>query len=310
MNIPSPRAKLITIVLLLSTALTPAASWACACGCGIFDVGTSAMLPTHEGGMVFTEYDFLNQKKNWSGTSSAPADNNDDKQIRTNFMTVGGQYMFNRAWGAEVEIPYWNRYFKTTDDSGDVVGFTHSTFGDIRLKGIYAGFSEDMSTGITYGLKLPTGDYTYANFDRDTEIGTGSTDILLGAYHMGKLTADNKWNWFANIQLDLPVLDRSGYRPGTEVDAVTGIYYNGWTFHGVKIAPVAQVLGSTRTHDSGINSMPDDSGYHRVLLSPGLEVDVANVRVYTDAEFPVYQDVRGNQLTASDQYKVNVSYSF
>ena len=298
------------IAILLLTFLKPTSGQACACGCGIFDVGTSAMLPTHEGGMVFAEVDFLNQKKNWNGTSSAPSENNDDKKIRTDFMTVGAQYMWNRSWGAAIEIPYWNRYFKTMDDSGNVVGFTHANIGDIRLKGIYSGFSADMSSGITYGVKLPTGDYSYANFDRDTEIGTGSTDILLGAYHMGKLTADNKWNWFSNIQLDLPVLDRSGYRPGSEADVVAGIYYNGWGFHGVQIVPIAQVLGSLRAHDSGINSSPDDSGYQRILLSPGIEADIGDVRIYSDIEFPVYQDVRGNQLTATNAYKLNISYRF
>ncbi len=42
-----------------------------------------------------------------------------------------------------------------------------------------------MSSGLSLGVKLPTGDWTYPNFDRDTSIGTGTTDLLLGGYHLG-----------------------------------------------------------------------------------------------------------------------------
>ena len=291
------------------TALFPTTSFACACGCGIFDVGTSAMLPTHEGGMAFIEYDFMNQNKNWSGTSKAAAANNPDKDIKTHFVTVGGQYMFNRAWGAAVEVPYWDRHFSTMDeDSGEVSQFDHAAFGDVRIKGIYSGFSGDMSSGVTFGLKLPTGDYKYANFDRDTEIGSGSTDILLGAYHQGNLAGE--FNWFANGQWDQPVLIQAGYRPGAEVNAALGAYYNGWTVENVKIAPVAQVIGSERLHDRGIHANPNDSGYQRVLLSPGVEFDVSSLRIYADVGVPVYQHVKGNQLTAPELFKVNISRNF
>ena len=47
---------------------------------------------------------------------------------------------------------------------------------------MYTGFSKDMSKGLIFGVKLPTGDYTAANFDRDTQIGTGSTDSSSAAF--------------------------------------------------------------------------------------------------------------------------------
>ena len=296
-------------VLTVITLLTPATSFACACGCGVFDVGTSSMLPTHEGGMAWLEYDFMNQDRNWSGTSRAPNANNDDKDIKSSFVTAGAQYMFNRSWGIEAQVPFIKRHFTTTDeDSGDVVQFDHSAIGDVRVKGIYSGFSPDMSSGITFGLKLPTGDYTSQGFDRDTAIGSGSTDILLGAYHQGNLTG--MFNWFANGEWDQPVLTRNHYRPGSEVDAVTGIYYNGWNIGNVKVAPVAQIIGSYRLHDTGLAANRDNSGYERVLLSPGVEIDVASLRVYADIGLPVYQHVRGNQLTAAELFKLNISRSF
>ncbi|MBV8343012.1 MAG: hypothetical protein JO173_11605, partial [Gammaproteobacteria bacterium] len=70
---------------LLIACAAPRLAVACACGCGVFDVGTSSMFPSHVGGMVFVEQDYMDQDQNWSGTTSAPAGDNSDKRIRTRF---------------------------------------------------------------------------------------------------------------------------------------------------------------------------------------------------------------------------------
>src|ERR1700735_4950302 len=89
--------------LLLSAAclavFAPTVALACACGCGVFDVGTATMMPSSPGGTVWFEYDFLGQGTNWAESSQAPKANNPDKQLRSDFFQVGGQYMFNRDWG-------------------------------------------------------------------------------------------------------------------------------------------------------------------------------------------------------------------
>src|SRR5271154_6607660 len=75
-----------------AAGLMPTAALACACGCGVFDVGTGTMLPTDTGGTVWLEYDFMNQTQNWQGSSSSPGANNPDKIIRSNFFVGGLQY--------------------------------------------------------------------------------------------------------------------------------------------------------------------------------------------------------------------------
>lgn len=270
-------------------------------------------MANHAGGFAYLEYDYMDQTKNWSGTKQAPAANNSDKEIRTSFYTAGIQYMFNRKWGGMIEAPYWNRDFRTTDDSGDIVDFTHGAIGDIRLKAVYSGFSPDMSTGLTFGAKLPTGDSTYPNFDPDTEIGTGSTDLLLGGYHTGQLDANGAFLWFTNGQLDQPILHAYSYKPGAELDGAIGLYYNSWTSGNAKIAPLVQVLGSQRWRDSLSAADSADSGYARLILSPGVEIHAANYRIYADVEFPVWQNYNGSgggQLTAADAIKVNVGREF
>lgn len=225
----SSSAGTAALAAMLLLGFTPQRSLGCACGCGIFEVGTSSMLPTSEGGMLFFNDDYQDQNHNWSGTSEAPAANNDDKEISTNFFTTGLQYMFNRSWGAQIEIPYDTRYFKTTGGASgdDIVSLRWSQLGDIRIQGIYTGFSSDLSTGLTFGVKLPSGSYThndaYGDVDRDSEIGTGSTDLLLGAFHRGDLVSGSSWQWFVQANLDQPVLFSDGYRPGLELDSAIGI---------------------------------------------------------------------------------------
>ena len=306
---------------LLAGMLAPGVVHACACGCGVFDVATSSMLPNGPGGMAYLQYDFQDQDRNWNGSSQAPSVNNPDKQIETDFITAGLQYMFNSNWGLQLEVPFDYRTFKTVTANPNAPNPGVSTasvnwgaLGDLRLEGIYTGFFPDMSAGVTFGLKVPTGDWTYNNaygdVDRDSEIGTGSTDILLGGFYRGNITKDEKWDWFAQGLLDVPVLIQAGYRPGVELDTAAGIDYKGFSLGRMRISPVAQVIFSERTSDGGSNANPDNSGYQRILLSPGIEFHIHPVKIYADVELPVYQNFTGDQLAASVLYKVSASWMF
>jgi hypothetical protein len=73
---------------------------------------------------------------------------------------------------------------------------------------------------------------------------------------------------------------------------------------------VAQVIFSERTSDSGAAANPDNSGYQRILLSPGVEFHLHPVKLYADVELPVYQNVTGNQVVAPVLFKVSLSYMF
>jgi hypothetical protein len=280
--------------------------YACACGCGVFEVGTASMLPHGQGGMVWLEYDYQDQKEDRHGTSSAPPSANEDTDIRTDFFMAGFQYFFNRKWGVEVEVPVDHRHFVSGGDTAD-----WTAIGDTRVHGLYTGFFEDQSLGIDFGLKLPTGNWTHPGPDRDTEIGTGATDLLLGGYYRTNLTADRDWTFFTQVEADVPVISQEQYLPGFELDSSAGIYYSGFRVHGVTISPVGQVLASYRTPDSGSNSAgPSGSGFERLILSPGVEFHFHPFSVYTDVEIPVFTDYRGDQLAASSAFKVIVSYHF
>jgi hypothetical protein len=299
----------VTLSLMLSL-LAASEAQACACGCGVFSVGTSALLPEGEGGSAYLEYDLLNQTENWSGASSSPAALNDDKNIRSDFYTAGFQYMFNRDWGVNLAVPYTDRLF-ITEDGGSLNSFHHDTLGDVRLMAMYSGFSDDMSSGLEFGLKFATGDYTYRGIDRDTSIGTGTTDLLLGAYRQMNLDAGNLWTAFGQLHYDRAFAEHRGYRPGDELDGAAGVYYSGWQFgRKATLAPVMQLLVSDRLRDTGVNADNPDTGYLRVLAAPGLELDLGKTRFYADVEFPLYQDVNGQQLVGPRQYKLIAAFSF
>ncbi len=333
-SLPSGYGKAgLTAGILLLCSLIPGEALACACGCSVFDVGSSSLLPKEgdHGGVVYFEWDHSDQNHNWSGTSKAPATGNGDKEIKTDWYVVGMNYMFNRDWGAMVRIPSANRAFSTdTGAPAGIEAFHVSTVGDIELLGMYTGFSSDMSKGVTFGLKLPTGDWKAYGFDRDTNIGTGSTDLVLGGFWRGMITGDNAWQYFAQAKFQKALLTQSetfpvygasagDYVPGTSFDAAMGVTYNNWYHVGPfdKIAPLLQVIVSYRDHDSGLASDPIDSGYSRVFISPGIDitkvVDEQNNRtfkLYSDVEIPVYQQVNGNQLVAPYLFKIVAGYTF
>lgn len=326
--------------------LTTTAARACACGCSVFDVGgLGAPQEQDHGGRVFFEFWSGDQNQNWVGTSRAPAALNSDKQVNTQWYNVGFEYSFNRQWGVMVRAPYVNRAFTTETDfsfPGQIQTFRSSDLGDIEVMGMYTGFFNDMSTGVIFGLKLPSGTYTAPGFDRDTQIGSGSTDLILGGFHRGLITGDNAWQYFYQATWRQPFLYRDAadpqgffdgnpgvvqsYHPGMQVDGAAGIIYNNWynVLGFDKITPLGQVIISHRNADSGTGSDPFNSGFDRVMLSPGIEftkvLDEANNRVlktYFDIEVPIYYRTNAannagteGQLIAPYLIKLVTSYNF
>ena len=337
---------LATIVLAFVplVGFTTTAAHACACGCSVFDVGGLDLPQEQEhGGRVFFEFWSADQTQNYVGSSRAPASINLDKQLNTQWYNVGFSYNFNRDWGVMLRIPTANRTLTTdTGAFAGITSFNPKDLADIEIMGMYTGFFKDMSTGIIFGVKLPTGTFTAPGLDRDNQIGTGSTDLLLGAFHRGLLSGDNAWQYFSQIMWRQPFLYQSAadpqgffdgnpgvvqsYFPGTQIDAAAGIVYNN-LYHVLgldKITPLGQVIVSHRDHDTGTGADPFNSGFDRVMLSPGIEftkvVDEANnrvVKLYADVEVPIYYRANAannngteGQLLAPYQIKVVASYNF
>lgn len=290
------------LIAVLLSSTTPAL--ACACGCGVFDIGN--LFRTAPGGTLFAEYDFMDQNQNWSGTSRAPAANNPDKDIRTNFFTMGGQYLLESGLGVMAELPVWSRHFQTSDN-GTLESIDHTSLGDIRLTAVYSGLSDDLGTGFTLGVKLPTGDTDV--FDRDTDIGTGSTDLTIGAFRQGMFDPLGNWMYALQARYETTLATQGGYRPGDEFDTAAEITYHAGQTGDADWLPFLKLIGSVRHHDSGIAADPDNTGYSRLLLAPGIEVALHAFVVHAEVQLPIYQNVTGNQLVAPVLLKTSVAYN-
>jgi hypothetical protein len=280
---------------------------ACACGCNVFTVGARWSMPTASGLGAYVQYNYMDQSTNWGNWRSAPSGSNDDQEIRTHFYTVGMHYMISREWGVMAEAPLWNRFFRTIDEDGNPAAANHTSFGDVRVMGNYTGLSEDMSTGIQFGLKLPTGAFHQSLLDRDTQIGTGTTDLLLGGYQMGQ---ENGWGWYAQLMWQHAFNTRTGYRPGDSFDADIGAHFDG-LFGSLPIMPTIQVAGSFRGIDSGEEAVPENTGYQRLFVAPGVEVAATtHLTFYGEIRIPLMTHVRGVQLVAPALVGVTMGYSF
>jgi hypothetical protein len=296
-----------TTLCLIAFISVHATALACACGCNVFTVGSRWSMPTRSGFETYLQYNYMDQSRNWGKWASAPPETNPDQEIRTHFYTVGVQYMPGRNWGITMEAPLWDRYFRTLDDDGKVESVDHTSFGDIRLTGMYTGLSEDMSTGVQFGLKLPTGAFDESLLDRDTQIGTGTTDLLLGGYQMGQ---ENGWGWYAQLMWQHALNARDGYRPGDSFDLNIGVHYDG-LLASLPVPPTLQVAGSFRGIDGGNAAEPENTGYERVYVCPGVQVAASRyLSFYSDIKIPVMTHVRGVQLVAPTLVGLTMSYSF
>lgn len=343
MTINFPLRGLATLWFVSCGACVPGFALACACGCGVFDIGANNAFPNNadSGLSVFFRFNYMDQNKNWEGSSSAPAADNADKDIKTRFYTLGGQYMFDHDWGVMVELPVFQRSFTSTGDgtaypAGSIFTSGMTDIGDVMIQGVYSGLSPDMSTGITFGIKLPTGNMTGPAvppnvsadgrydlvYDRDTLPGSGSTDLLVGAYHVGGLTEDGRLAYFSQARYQFAVMERVGatgsYRPGNELDLGAGLTYDLGAVGALgRVAPVLQLIASDRSSDGGTGSS-FNSGYRRLLAAPGIDVRIDRVKLFADVAVPVFQHTNidnpasGNigQLTASTIWRFQVGYDF
>jgi hypothetical protein len=332
-----PKTVLSLVSILLSGAMLPHDALACACGCGVFDVGAGVLsaMPNSESGLsVWFRYNYMDQNQNWVHSSAAPAYLNQDKNIDTDFFFFGGEYEINSDWTVMAEMPFYHRSLTTTDD-GTVFGAPGTVYtgylnspGDLQLLGMYTGFSPDQSSGLGVGVKLPTGDDTGPKgplggyeFDRDSLPGTGSYDLMVEGYHTGNVPISPATSWFVEGKYQFAVVTHDSYRPGNELDAAGGLTYDfGSRGPFSDVMPLVQLINSWREHDQGGAADPYNSGYERIYVAPGIQVQVQKLRVFADVELPIHTytnaadslAVNGSsgQMVASALWGVQLAYDF
>lgn len=310
-------------LLPLAAAVVPSLALACAsCGCSLSSDWESQGLSAGTGWRLDVRYDYINQSELRSGTGKvdrgalALPQGREIEQVTTNrYTTVALDYSPNRDWGVNLQLPYVDRFHQTVAEGDTEVSESNThDFGDARLVARYQGFVETRNIGITFGLKLPTGEYKQ-NFnqgpqagnplDRGLQAGTGSTDLLLSAFHTDALGRD--WDWFARAQYQQAIATKDDYKPGHSINLSGGLRYLGFD----AVVPELQVNFTHSGHDRGRNADEPNSGGTFIYLSPGATLGVTQrVKLYGYVQLPVYRNVEGFQLVPRWTASVGMRYAF
>lgn len=235
-------------------------------------------------------------------------------------------YAINSQWGVALDMPLVMRdhSHQISDPNPALVTTEQKSFselGDIRIVGNYKVAYSDyqMGSGLRFGIKLPTGKTNLdmvagKQLEAGLQPGSGSTDIVLGAYHHQSL-ADTSWGWFASTQLQTAVSLKNDYRPGDDLTADIGAHYA----VSPDLTGLLQLNAHYKKADSGtaLNMNPHTGG-RSLNLSPGVSVALATrTKFYSFVQLPLYQyanpDPKGSaygQLTAPWSFSVGVSHSY
>lgn len=309
------------LVFCLADLGTPARACG-ACGCTLNSDWSSQGYAVSPGFRFDLRTDYFNQDQLRTGTravdrSSFPIPDAQELQEKTlnRNLTATLDYSPNVDWGVAVLVPAYDRYHATLAAGDADPSMSQARgLGDIRVLGRYQGFSEDHAFGVQLGLKLPTGGFRQTfeagpqagqPLDRALQLGTGTTDLLIGAYAFGELAQD--WGIFAQVLGQRPLGEREGFRPGDGLNANAGVRYTG--FAGV--TPHLQLNLRAEGRESGINADVANSGATLVYLSPGLTVGVTRgLQLYAFAQLPVAQRVSGLQLEPRFSVSLGLHWSF
>lgn len=224
------------------------------------------------------------------------------------------------AWGLSVSIPYVDRDHRHIHNHGGeqlLETWSFQELGDVRVQARYEFYAAHQdpaaprSAGLTFGVKLPTGKHDVVNdegeaAERTLQPGTGTTDLLLGAYWHGAAPLADL-SWFARVEGVIPTNTRDGYKPGKTLSIDGGLRYAVARDVGLML----QLNYHVKDRDSGEQAEPDDSGQRALFVSPGVSWNVAkNAQIYAFLQLPVYQSVNGVQLTADRSALVGASWRF
>ena len=317
------------LVLLTPMIFAPQITQACAtCGCTLSAdaaMGYSAL----PGWRLSLEYDYIHQDELRSGTqkvSGVPAGYELEHDTLNRYITAGLSYSPNSAWNFLLLVPWVIRTHSTygtydpTQPLPDLSSSRSSNVGDIKFIGSYQGFLATHNLGVQLGVKLPTGQYyPSVNFNSGPNVGTpldaslnpgtGSTDVILGAYYYQPISQD--FDFFVNGQFQSAVkhhLDQPGndYRPGNSTTLSIGLRYES----NPRWVPQLQVNLLHKSPDQGALADIQSTAGNVAYISPGLTVSLsAKLHAFAFVQLPVYSNLYGYQLFPRYTASAGVTYA-
>jgi hypothetical protein len=316
------------LLMVPIATLTPHIAEACAsCGCTLSADAAMGYSAT-AGWRLNVEYDYIHQDQLRTGTRSVagvPDGTELERETLNRYITTGLSYSPNSAWNISLLVPYVVRThstygeFDSTQPLPELSSSRSSSLGDIRLIGSYQGLLPTNNLGVQLGVKLPTGHYgTAIDFnggpnagtplDASLQPGTGSTDVIVGAYYYQAIS--QSFDVFANGQFQSAVkhhMDQPGndYRPGNATTVSFGLRYA----NSPQWVPQLQVNLLHKSRDQGALADIQSTAGNVAYISPGLTAKVfAQLHVFGFVQVPVYSNLYGYQLFPRYTVSVGASY--
>jgi hypothetical protein len=312
-----------SLVIALAVVAGPVPGFGCSvCGCSLSSDWAAQGYSMTPGLQADVRYEYYRQSELRSGTggvdrAALPLPNDVEVQQSTlnRNLWLDLDYVGGASWGMTLQLPYHDR-FHSTIAPGDLAVSTSqaSGVGDLRISGRVQKAGLQTSYGLQFGLKLPTGrfDQNFATgpragqlLDRGLQLGTGTTDVLVGASFFTRPLVS--LGCFAQVMLDQPLSSRAGFRPGTSFAFNSGVRFltTGW------LSPQMQLDVRWDGRETGISSDHDNSGSTFIHLSPGVTADLGTrVHGFAFVQLPLYQRVNGLQLEPRWLLSAGLRYEF
>jgi hypothetical protein len=265
-----------------------------------------------------------------------------EHQTINRYVTLGLSYRPDANWNFNALIPYIDRSHTTYGSAGsdqltadNLSGANSSGLGDIKFIASYQGILPTHNLGLQLGIKLPTGNYGGQNVNTNATVGhnpaffntgpnaasgqaldtslnpgTGSTDLIVGAYYYQAVSQN--FDAFINGQYQaafMEKLNQSGadYRPGDQATLSVGVRYE----ENPQWVPQLQLNLSHKNADEGALADTADTAGTVAYLSPGITTSVLkNIQLYAFVQLPVYSKLSGYQLFPRWTGSVGLSYAF
>jgi len=289
--------------------------------CSVNSNWTTESAANDAGSLLDLRYEYIDQSQLRQGSRKVAigTGNGDHDEISTVNRNLVATYVknFDAEWGITIAAPLIDRshqHYPAGSLTAETWSFTE--VGDLRVLGRrqFAVSDDPMKPstfGLSMGLKLPTGRIGVANTDgevaeRSLQPGSGTTDAIIGAYFHQKLVPAGT-SWFVQGSYQHALNYRDGFQPGAHLSIDVGFRYA----ISDRIGILAQANYVHRGPDAGSSAEPDSSGGRFLMMSPGIAYALTDTaQVYAFWQKPVYQYVRGVQLTANDIWVVGLTQRF
>lgn len=271
---------------------------------------------TERGARYGLRFEYVDQDQPRTGTRNLAVGeirkHHDEVRTINRNWVASVDYGFDERWSLSAVLPLVDRsHAHIHNHMGAQIhdSWNFSEAGDLRLLARYR-FAPRQS-GVNVGLKLPTGKTNVRNAagdeaERTLQPGTGTTDLLLGAFTQQSLPAKDL-SWFVQGLAQLPLAKRDEFRPGQRLSLDAGLRYQAAANLGLMLQ--ANLL--LRGRDKGANAETEDSGGRSLWLSPGASYALGkDWEAYAFLQRALYQHVNGVQLVADTAVALGVNGRF